>query len=224
MFLSVSSLAQTGVNNKIANDKKYFVSDLQKQIDVLHYNLKFDLNSNDKVLKGVSTITAVKNNPNSDSEVEHEADIELNLYDNMSITSLKVNGKESEYFRNKNRVFIKANEILSDTFKIEIVYNGTPKRSGFDGFVFGEVNGQSLVYNISEPIYASTWFPCDDDPADKALLDIEITNYSQFVSVSNGNLVDVETENDKKTYHYKTEYPISTYLVAVYSAPYKTFY
>lgn len=224
MFLSVSSLAQTGVNNKIANDKKYFVSDLQKQIDVLHYNLKFDLNTDEKVLNGVSTIIAIKKNPNSDSEVKPETDIELNLYDNMSITSLTVDGKESEYFRNKNRVFIKTNEVLGDTFKVEIVYNGTPKRSGFDGFVFGEVNGQSLVYNISEPIYASTWFPCDDDPADKALLDIEITNDSQFVSVSNGNLVDVKTENDKKTYHYKTEYPISTYLITVYSAPYKTFY
>ena len=114
--------------------------------------------------------------------------------------------------------------MLVDTFTIEIKYKGTPQRSGFDGFVFGNVNGKSLVYNISEPIYASTWFPCDDDPADKALLDVEITNDSQFVSVSNGLLVSETNNGNKKTYHYKTVYPISTYLIAVYSAPYKTFY
>ncbi|MCK7517771.1 MAG: hypothetical protein MZV64_08695 [Ignavibacteriales bacterium] len=124
----------------------------------------------------------------------------------------------------KTEYLLNLSEDLVDTFEIEIVYKGTPKRSGFDGFVFGEVNGQSLVYNISEPIYAPTWFPCDDDPSDKAMLDIEITNDSQFVSVSNGNLIDVKTNGAKKTYHYKTEYPISTYLVAVYSAPYKSFY
>lgn len=200
-----------------ASDKKYLVSDLQKRIDILHYHLKFDLNVNEKILNGISTITAAKISP-------VDSIIELNLYDNLEVTNLKVNGVESEYSRSKNRLFIQTSKELTDTLKIEIVYKGTPKRSGFDGFVFGEVNGQSLVYNISEPIYAPTWFPCDDDPSDKAFLDIEITNDSQYVSVSNGNLINVEVKEDKKTYHYKTVYPISTYLVAVYSAPYKSFY
>lgn len=200
-----------------ASDKKYLVSDLQKRINILHYHLKFDLNVNEKILNGISTITAAKISP-------VDSIIELNLYDNLEVTNLKVNGVESEYSRSKNRLFIQTSKELTDTFKIEIVYKGTPKRSGFDGFVFGEVNGQSLVYNISEPIYAPTWFPCDDDPSDKAFLDIEITNDSQYVSVSNGNLINVEVKEDKKTYHYKTVYPISTYLVAVYSAPYKSFY
>ncbi len=200
-----------------SSDKKHLVSDLQKRIDILHYHLKFDLNVNEKILNGISTITAAKISP-------VDSIIELNLYDNLEVINLKVNGVESEYSRSKNRLFIQTSKELTDTFKIEIVYKGTPKRSGFDGFVFGEVNGQSLVYNISEPIYAPTWFPCDDDPSDKAFLDIEITNDSQYVSVSNGNLINVEVKEDKKTYHYKTVYPISTYLVAVYSAPYKSFY
>lgn len=200
-----------------SSDKKYLVSDLQKRIDILHYHLKFDLNVNEKILNGISTITAAKISP-------VDSIIELNLYDNLEVINLKVNGVESEYLRSKNRLFIQTSKELTDTLKIEIVYKGTPKRSGFDGFVFGEVNGQSLVYNISEPIYAPTWFPCDDDPSDKAFLDIEITNDSQYVSVSNGNLINVEVKEDKKTYHYKTVYPISTYLVAVYSAPYKSFY
>ncbi len=215
----VPVFSQSSTNNKINNDKKYFVSDLQKSIDILHYNLLLDLNTEEKILSGTAKITAAKN-----LELDLDSELELNLYDNLTISSIKFNGTNAEFSRNKNRIFIKPAEDLADTFEIEIVYSGTPKRSGFDGFVFGEVNGQSLVYNISEPIYAPTWFPCDDDPSDKALLDIEITNDSQFVSVSNGNLIDVKKNGTKKTYHYKTEYPISTYLVAVYSAPYKSFY
>ncbi|MBK7630281.1 MAG: M1 family metallopeptidase [Ignavibacteriales bacterium] len=211
------------------SDTKSVVSKIQKQVDMLHYDLKIDLNINDKILNGIATITAIKiNNQSFDllssSNSKLEPELEVNLYDNMKVTSLKVNGIVTEYLRDKNKLYINPAVELKDTFKIEIIYYGTPKRSGFDGFVFGNVNGQSLVYNISEPIYASTWFPCDDDPADKALLDIEITNDSQFVSVSNGNLIDVEAKGAKKNYYYKTVYPISTYLIAVYSAPYKSYF
>ena len=183
-FFSSISFAQKVSDNIISNNKKYFVSDLQKQIDVLHYHLSLDLNIEEKILSGTAKLTATKN-----PTLDLDSELELNLYDNLIVSSIKVNGTSAEYSRSKNRLFIKSEEVLSDTFEIEIVYSGTPKKSGFDGFVFGEVNGQSLVYNISEPIYAPTWFPCDDDPSDKALLDIEITNDSQFVSVSNGNLI-----------------------------------
>ena len=218
LIYSISILAQSALENKNLNNKKYFVSDNQKQFDILHYNLKLDLYPDDKILSGIAVITAFKK---LDPELEPE--LELNLYDNMEINSISLNQQKAEYRRKNNRIFIQTDKYLTDTFKVEIEYKGTPKRGGFDGFVFGEVKGNSLIYNISEPNFASTWFPCDDDPSDKALLDIEITNDSQYVSVSNGYLKNVEVNGDKKTYHYKTVYPISTYLVSVYSAEYRTY-
>lgn len=230
LLVFVCNIFSAGFTGSVSSDKKkYLVSDAQKQIDVLHYHLEFDLNTDKKIINGVSTITAAKiHNLNSDlvhkPDNKLEAELELNLYDNLDVKSVKVNGINAEYNRSKNRIFIKPAEALKDTFEIEIVYSGTPQRAGFDGFVFGEVNGNSLVYNISEPDFASTWFPCDDDPSDKALLDIEITNDSQYVSVSNGLLKYVSVDGSRKTYYYQTVYPISTYLICVYSAPYKTFH
>jgi aminopeptidase N len=218
--------SQSYLKNKEANDRKYFVSDFQKSIDILHFYLSFDLNTEDKIVTGTAKLKATKDinsNLKNIHEPDLELELELNVYDNMEILSLTVNDQPADYKRKKNRIFIKPGNELPDTFSIDIKYTGTPQRGGFDGFVFGSVNGNSLVYNISEPNYASTWFPCDDDPSDKALLDIEITNDSQFVSVSNGKLVEVKSEGAKKTYHYKTVYPISPYLFAVYSAPYTTF-
>lgn len=197
----------------VPGDKKNLVSDTQKQVDVLHYDLKINLLTDEKIIDCVDEITAVPT-------ARGLKQIEFNIYDNLNVSEVLLNGVISDYSRKKNRIFINANQELKDTFTVKIKYSGTPKRAGFDGFVFGEVNNKNLIYNISEPTYASTWFLCDDDPADKALLDIEITNGSQFVSVSNGILESIKTLNDKKTYHYKTIYPISTYLVAVYSAPY----
>ena len=197
----------------VDGDKKNLVSAIQKQVDVLHYDLKINLLTDKKIIECVDEITAAPT-------IKDLKQIEFNIYDNLNISEVLLNGLNSDYSRKNNKIFINSIQELNDTFVVKIKYSGKPKRAGLDGFVFGEVNGTNLIYNISEPTYASTWFLCDDDPADKALLDIEITNDSQFVSVSNGILESVKTLNDKKTYHYKTLYPISTYLVAVYSAPY----
>lgn len=198
------------------NNSEYKVSSIQKQFDVLSYQLKIKLLPDEKKIDCEILITGLSANPKL-------KEIELNLYDNMNVTGVLLNNSNTNYYREKNKIYITSDKLLPDTNKIFIKYNGKPKRAGFDGFVFGEVNGTSLIYNISEPTYAPTWFACDDDPADKAFLDIEITNDSQFVSVSNGILESVKNIDDKKTYHYKTFYPISTYLVAVYSAPYITY-
>ncbi|MFZ1517318.1 MAG: M1 family metallopeptidase [Ignavibacteriaceae bacterium] len=224
VFNSIIVFSQGNLKNKESNDRKYLVSDFQKSVDILHYDLSFDLNTEEKILTGIARLTSIKV---PDFILEHlpkdELNIELNFYDNLEISSVNINDEPIEFKRMKNRLFVKIIKELSDTFIVEIKYSGTPQRGGFDGFVFGSVNGNDLVYNISEPNFASTWFPCDDDPSDKAMLDIRITNDSQFVSVSNGKLLDVQSNGPKKTYHYKTYYPISPYLVAVYSAPYKTF-
>lgn len=240
-FLIQSAALSQQINaNTINNNKKYFVSDLQRQVDILYYYLKLDLKPNKKLLSGTAIIKAIFIKPdsskiatskitllpeieNQDTAVTQNEIIELNLYDNLTVSKVLLNDQPAKYSRNKNRIFINTEKEISDTFEINIDYEGTPQRGEFDGFVFGEVRGNSLIYNISEPNFASTWFPCDDDPSDKALLDIEITNDSQLVSVSNGLLKSVSVLGDRKTYHYQTIYPISTYLIAVYSAPYRTF-
>lgn len=201
--------------SNISGGKYNKVSTLQKSVDIIHYKIDLDLYTNQKVLVGDVRITAV-----ADSSINQ---VELNLYDNLKVSEVLVNENIAAYSRNKNRIFISPENELKDTFTIQIRYSGTPKRGGFDGFVFGEINNRPLVYNISEPDYAPSWFPCDDDPSDKAMLEMKITNDTSCVSVSNGLLQSVQTYNDRKTFYFRTYYPISTYLIAVYSSPYVQF-
>ena len=198
------------------DDTNSKVSDLQKQVDILHYNFKVELDTKNKLIKCENEITARPLSFNIN-------EIELDLYDNLEISEAKIVGSQSKYFRKNNKIFIRSNQYLPDTFRVFVKYKGKPKRAGFDGFVFGEVNNSKVVYSISEPTFAPTWFVCDDDPSDKAFLDIEVINDSQFVSVSNGILKSVNSFSNQKSYHYKTVYPISTYLIAIYSAPYINF-
>ncbi len=149
--------------------------------------------------------------------------IDLNFYDNFKINKITLNGSITEYENEGSRLAIPFVPSSTNDFEIIVEYEGTPKKAGLEGFVFGKRNGNSLVYNLSEPTYASTWFPCNDIPFDKTNLEIKITNDSEMVSVSNGVLIDVVTKGSRRTYHWRTEYPISTYLIAIYSSNYKSF-
>ncbi len=188
----------------------------QRSVDVKHYTLKIDLFPLQKRIKGDVTITMRLNDPGMKNIV-------LNFYDNLEIKKVEVNGVNAEYSREEKILSISRTPDNSDSADIRVVYSGTPHSLGFGSFNFGEDNGLPYVYTLSEPIYASTWFPCVDLPDDKALADIYVTNDSSDVSVSNGKLIEVKTVKERRTYHWKTFYPVSTYLIAIYSAPYKTY-
>ncbi len=203
-------------NYTLDNVPENYASPNQFKINILKYYLNIDLFPEEKLLQGDVTITGVV----LDKTIKQ---IDLNFYDNMKISLLTLNGEKSSYEEKGTRLSIPYFNTKSDTFNIRVVYEGTPKRVGFSSFVFGEINGMSCTYNLNEPNYASTWFPCNDIPSDKALLDIKITNDSSEVSASNGLLMGVTTNGSRRTYHWKSDYPISTYLICLFSSDYKTF-
>jgi aminopeptidase N len=191
------------------------ITENQKGFDILHYHLDINIEPASRILNGMVRITGINR-----KEIHS---IDLNFYDNMNVTEIKINGNEVKFTHQQNLLNI-SDVPEADTVFIDISYKGTPRRGGLSGFVFGERKGMSVIYNLNEPNYASTWFPCNDFPSDKAMLDIIITNDSSMVSVSNGKLIQVKSvEGNRKSYHWKTFYDISTYLVCIYSAPYQMF-
>ncbi len=211
--LSIKRIFANGPHLVLSTD---YVSSNQYKIDILHYDLQLDLYPKIKKLKGIAEITGVV--------LQREIDrIDLNFYDNFDIKELTFNNLSARFENKDTQITVFFDTGSIDTFKLKIIYEGTPKRTGLSAFVFGEINGRSAVYNLSEPSYASTWFPCNDIPTDKALLDIKITNDSSQTSISNGVLVGKELNKDRMTYHWKTYYPISTYLICVYSSQYTEF-
>jgi len=236
LFFFVSSLVVSGglftskINSMISNrdsyhdinqawfsgdDEDIYNSPEQKLIDVLHYTIKLDLFPEQKRLKGDVTLQFVF----TDS---HQKIFKINFYDNMRIHKVLWNGSATNYSNYKTSLTVEP-KVINDTNYVEIFYEGRPKNLGLSSFVFGEINGKSLIYNISEPTYASTWFPCNDILTDKASFDFYLTNTSSQVSVSNGSLIEKFDNSGRTTYHWRTNYELPTYTAAIYSSDYKTF-
>ena len=187
-----------------------------RKIDVLEYDLSLDVFQKEKFIRESAKIKILS----LDSTAEA---LELDFYDNFKILSLKIDNETVPYSFEDNKIIMLKNETVKDTNIVEIVFEGEPQNLGLGSFSMEMENSVEYLSTLNEPIFAPTWFPCNDSPHDKAKLKISVTHDSSMVTISNGILQSIETSENRRTYSWATDYPIATYLIAIYSAPYKIF-
>jgi len=107
-----------------------------------------------------------------------------------------------------------------DVVELSIAYGGTASRSGY-GVTWTSWNGTPMGYTFAEPFGARVWFPCNDRPDDKALVDLRVTVPDWATTASNGLLVE-QTVNDDGSMSstWSSRYPVATYLVVLNVGPF----
>ena len=68
---------------------------------------------------------------------------------------------------------------------------------------------------MQEPFGAYSWYPVNDQPADKALYDISVTAPEPWTGVANGRLVADTTEDGQRTTEFQLDEPASSYLITL---------
>jgi len=187
----------------------------QNKFDVLENNLSFKFNIPDEILFGnVKTVFRVL----SDSLDE----VYINFYDNMDVDYIKMRNTNVNFNHEDNYLIINPAYKLTknDTVEIEINYSGTPENEGFDSFSFTQFEGNALVYSLSEPNYAPTWWPCKDRIDDKFLVSIQAEYPDSLTLVTQGKLYYKKYEEGVIKELRKSEYPIASYLVSINMSKY----
>jgi aminopeptidase N len=81
-----------------------------------------------------------------------------------------------------------------------------------------------VIASFSEPFGAPLWWPCIDNPADKATAEVEVTVPEGNQAASNGVLDGVQTNSDHTvTYFWREDSPLATYLVSVTASNFERF-
>ncbi len=204
--------------NKTLNNKSTLTPDQQK-IDISYYKLDLEILIDERIIGGTLVVRGHFRTDQPDL-------IELDLSSAMSVDSVKFFGEVWPFEHDNHILKIPTLQITMHggyDFSVEIFYGGTPIPSGFGSFNFDTYNGEDHVWTLSEPYGARDWWPCKDDPSDKAdSMDIIISLPDDQIPVSNGLLInEVEIGDGKKKYHWKEKYPISTYLVSITTYPYR---
>jgi aminopeptidase N len=208
------------------------ILDRQNLYDVTSCTLDLSFNYDEQQLFGNVTISA-----QSLSDTLNE--IYLNLYGNMKVNSIKLNNEDISFSREvklpklkdinidddtyKNYIVINSKGKLrkNDYFTLSISYYGKPRHTGFDSFTFKEVDGQKIIYTLSEPTFAPTWYPCKDILTDKFICSMNITVPDSMYAASNGLLTEIKIDaSGNDVYCWKSSYPIASYLVSLVVAKY----
>ncbi len=185
----------------------------QEAIDVKHYTIDITVDPFKQIISGVVEISFT---------LFRNIDlIELDLINNYSVSGTEINGMSLAFTHKKNKLFV--NNPGLEPFienKIKIKYAGRPpiaKNPPWDGGLTWATSedGSSWVGVSCQSNGAHIWYPCKEHPSDKANgADIHITAPPGVMVVSNGLMQSSVVRKDKwNKWHWKTNYPISTYNI-----------
>ena len=189
----------------------------QEKIDITYYNIDFEIDFNNEQIFG--SVLA-----NGFVGMDQPEYIEFDFSDEMTVDSVWLNNENTSFDHIDDIIKIPTQVSIPEgyNFSCHIFYRGSPPTSGFGSYNFDMHNNIDHVWTLSEPYGARDWWPCKDDPSDKAdSVDIIVTVPYEQIVVSNGLLVDEQDlPNGKKMYHWSERYPICTYLVSIATYPY----
>jgi len=190
----------------------------QEKIDVTYYRIDLNIDIDAEEIDGSVLVNGWIGMDQPDS-------IELDFADEMIVDSVKFYGELWPFVHESDYLKVPAPETTIPegySFRVEVFYHGTPPYTGFGAFNFDTHANIDHIWTLSEPYGARDWWPCKDDPSDKAdSVDIIITVPEEQIVASNGILVsETNVGNERKQYHWQETYPICTYLISVTTYPY----
>ena len=101
------------------------------------------------------------------------------------------------------------------TFVLTVEYSGAPvpRPSPWGPVGWEELEDGVLV--AAQPTGAPSWFPCNDDVADKASYSIRVAAEQAYTVVCNGVLAEHRVAAGRGHWHYVQEEPTATYLATL---------
>ncbi|MFE9954455.1 M1 family metallopeptidase [Micromonospora sp. NPDC005299] len=187
----------------------YFPSYGNGGYDVAHYTVKVRYDPASDRLTGTTALRA--------TATANLSAFNLDLA-GLTVRSVTVDGAKSGHTRAGNELVVTPATGLTsgNGFVAEIRYDGQP--AALDNDVLGEsgwLHTSDGAVALGQPESASTWYPVNDHPSDKATYDIEITVPKGLTAVSNGVPKGRSTKGGWTTWRWSEDAPMASYLTMV---------
>lgn len=200
--------------------------------DVTHYDLDLDLDPVGLALAGTARLSV--------TATEGLDGITLDLVD-LDVSAVRVDGSPVAFDHDGDTLDVTLAEAVpaGAAFEVEVDYGGMPTLSDARlGLSIRPLKGsgggrEDVAYTLAEPDGARRWFPCNDTPADKATLRLEVTVPAEvegvpWIVVANGlpdgglPVQGVEAKGGLR-FGWTEDHPIAPYLIAFAAGPYVEF-
>ena len=198
--------------------------DTLHNVDILGYELSAQVNITTQLMDAHSTISMA-----ALTDSVHETWMSFHGYD---VDSVYTDNRDVVHIRggDDSLTFIFNPALAPDeTTAVHVIYNGHPQHEGgfnaWGGFFFRSRVAFSMGDGLSTdpPPMTDYVMPCYLNPRDRATFESWWRVTTSRVAVSNGVLVDTVNHGDgTKTWHYKLEQAVPTYLMSVAIGEYMT--
>jgi len=180
--------------------------------DVRYYRLDLNLPMNSGAMTGRCRVELTPRHDNFDTFSLHMV--------NLVCDSVRRAGNVCSFTTGSGmlRITLDRQFANGESLAVDISYHrnaGTQNR-GFYWYARGTQGiPHAVAYSVCEPDDSRYWFPCFDQPWDKAERGcaVNITVPDSLVACANGQLDSVTTGGGTKTYWWTHHYPIATYLM-----------
>ncbi|MBC5835047.1 T9SS type A sorting domain-containing protein [Flavobacterium sp. F372] len=185
--------------------------------DVTYHELRFTINPAVSSISGIvkTTFTALSN-MNS---------IAFDMASALTVSSVTMNSANLTFSETPNQLNINfpATVTTGTSATVIITYSGIPPNTEGE-FSKSTHAGTPVLWTLSEPFGARSWWPCKQDLNDKVnSIDVYVTAPSQYNSVANGLQQSRVVAGASATTHFKHLYPIPAYLIAIAVTNYEIF-
>ncbi|WP_344498121.1 M1 family metallopeptidase [Dactylosporangium maewongense] len=178
-------------------------------VDVLHYGLALAWAPQTKTLTGKATVKL--------RVLRAAPALKLDLSSPYTLSSTSVDGVAAQGRVAGGKLTVDRALTAGTTVTLVVEYQGTPAPVPMpshrgDAEPLGlTVTDAGELWTMQEPFGASTWYPSNDQPSDKALYDISITVPEGWEAVASGTPGPVTGG----TYTYRSTQPVATYLTTL---------
>jgi aminopeptidase N len=174
--------------------------------DVANYSLKLAYDPATDVLEGRAVVTA--------RATQNLSRFDLDLR-GFEISRLTVDGAAASFTRSGQELVITpaAGIRSGSTFRVAVDYRGVPEViRDPDTSIEGWIPTDDGAFVVGEPQGSPGWYPCNENPRDKATFDFAVTVPEGLTAMANGILVSSTTSGGRTTWVWKEDDPMATYL------------
>jgi len=178
--------------------------------DVLHYDLSLNIDIPAETLSAEAAITL---------DMLAAADSIALHFVGLEVSAINEGASPRTFERVDSFLVVSLGRTASvgEEITLTISYHGQPTRAsgGFGKGMYINPGEDDVTYTCNAPWGAKYWFPCQDNPADKAFMDMSVTVPEGCEVISNGKLEFAARTGPEWTFHWQETHPIATYLVAL---------
>ncbi|WP_432840827.1 M1 family metallopeptidase [Dactylosporangium sp. CA-092794] len=184
-------------------------------VDVLHYGLELAWAPQTKTLTGTATIQL--------RAAADVAEVRLDFSKAYTLDGVTLNGAAAGGTVADTKLTVNGSLAKDASAQLVVKYHGTPATVPMpshrdDVEPLGlTVTNDGALWTMQEPYGASTWYPVNDQPSDKALYDIAVTVPDGWTAIASGT----PKSHDGDTFRYTTSVPVASYLTTLAVGQYK---